>query len=274
MSFQYLSFQRSPPARLQYGQQVVISPLVTNDLREAKFNPEEGELPIDIAWVRENGARQWTLVKREEQIKWRGEETSWKKVELTAPSREEMRTQEGKSCVRLAMWVANQGRTRRAGQKQNGNSSSGSSRPFKKPRTGSGKDLCEAELLNRLVVDPYEATIRAMRDQEDVFLPVLTPPIMLYGHDGPSAVLNGGQTQKFSEIARLWHIPPSWTHRCQAADDNGASRRYIEVREELGYQLDKVSNHVQPLRRILKHSKRSLTNAHDLNSTSGTLHLP
>lgn len=243
MSFQYLSFQRSPPAHLKYGQQVIISPLITNDLREAKFVPDEGELSIEVAWVREDGAGQWTLVKREEQISWRGEETSWKKVELNAPSREEVGLQGRQSCVRLAMWVRNQGQTCQAGrrQKQNGTSSSDLSRPLKKPKVGSGREMSGPELLASLVIDPYEATIRAMRDQEDVFLPVLTPPVALSGHDGPSGVLKGAQTQKLSEIARLWHVPLSWTHRGPVADEDGTGRSYIEIREELGYQLDKVS---------------------------------
>jgi hypothetical protein len=262
MSLQYLSFQRSPLAHLEYGQPVIISPLITNDLREAKFVPEEGELPIEVAWVREEEAGGWAIVKREEQISWRGEETSWKKVELNAPSREEAGIQGRQSCVRLAMWVRSQGQTRQAarGQKQNGTSSSGSPRPVKKPRVGSERNISGSEILTSLVIDPYEATIRVMRNKEDVFLPVLTPPITLSGHDGPSAALKGGHREKFSEIARLWHVPPSWTHRGQVADEDRTSRSYIEIREELGYQLDKVSRLVAGL------SWASSVKQHELNT--------
>lgn len=244
MSFQYLSFQRSPPAHLQYGQPVVISPLIANDLREAKFVPEEGELPIEVAWVREESVGQWSIVKREDQIIWRGEETCWKKVELTAPSREEVGLQDRQSCVRLAMWVRNQGQSRQAerGHKQIHRSSSGSLRPFKKPKFGSERHMSGDELLDSLVIDAYEATLRAVRAQEDVFLPVLTPPIPLSDHGGPSGLLKDVQKQKLSEVARLWHVPPGWTHRGPVADEDGTGGSYIEIREELGYQLDKVSS--------------------------------
>lgn len=212
MPFQYISFQRLPPQAVSPGQVIQIAPLIANDLREEVYSPtdEEGapsSVDLKLAWVVERtqqGRRGFALVKEEKSIEWTGPETSYKKVDITCPTVQELRKSQhdASSQLRLAIWA---------------DKSTAAPRSNKKVKTSHNHDVS-----SHLIVGPADV-VRRSQAGEDVLLPVLTPPI-----DIVSGASSSKPPSKLSHIARMW-----------AYDREGGQGAAIEVLEEIGFELDK-----------------------------------
>lgn len=271
MPLQYLSFQRPPPRQIKECEQITISPLITNDLRDEAYAAEEGEVEIRVAWVcignaktherlatyeaAEDAADAATtkvhIVKREQDIRWTGSECSWKNVKLTAPSRTQMSEAvlTEQNYPRLAMWVE--------AQRQEQRPLTDASRPRKRTKVRSDRvPRSSRSTLEELSVDPTEASRRSSAGGT-VFVPVLTPPIEVRGADASTTTV-----EKMTRNCRLVRVPAT----------EGADASYFEIMEENGYELDKhIWDASFPLMSLLSSGKAILPPATFTTPTSSTV---
>lgn len=244
MPVHYLSFQKLPPRSIVPEQVVSIAPLIANDLRDEIFDPsiyddfDHDTVEIRAAWLVERrlaaeDATVLHLVRTEDSIVWKGGETSWKQVVMTAPSEGEMRqavTSSQASCssedgvgslaLRLALWID----ARDAADQT---------------------DLYQGvDITSAISIDGAVIADRMSRGSGHVFLPVLTPPFQLSKRHATTEKLGGKRKReevstvtKFVNISRLWVLHPSRHSKREMR--RKLSCGLVEIEEEIGFELDK-----------------------------------
>lgn len=246
MPIEYLSFQRPPSRQVRHGETVTIAPLIANDLRDEPHSPEDSagtSIQVAWVWVSHSGQRaatsdqdqnergkqrlpiEFSLAKTEESILWMGVQSSWKSVSVIAPSANDIaRLQrgavskgQGSGTLRIAMWVD---------QMSSPISDLQADRPNKPFKTGKGQGdvVTSRGLSHRLSVKPKDVSTRSAAG-DTVFVPVLSPAIEVLSNETASP-----KAEKFVENSRFL--------RYESIEGRDG---YIEVLEQNGFELDKVS---------------------------------
>ncbi|PWN41840.1 hypothetical protein IE81DRAFT_367187 [Ceraceosorus guamensis] len=267
----YLSFQRPPPAEVNVEaapvcsgsraakQTINISPLLTNDLRDEAFVPEDlAEAPrLHFAWVTLNQeAGRGSQVQALGSVcstAWLGPESAWKTVTIDPP---ELEHYDGEVWVRLALWASTK-----------------------------NKQVSSAENLTQLVQDALRVPIEVhtSANSQPKIIPVLSGPILLRkasiqaGQIHKHASQKGARTSsqqltstakksvktKLDTLTRLYSISLPYEDlawMCKpddvspSASEVERSASTIMITERTGYELDKhlwdASLH---LSRLLRH---------------------
>lgn len=243
------------PSRATEQVRLQISPNITNDLRDASYSPSE-ELEINLAWVlfqprglrrhsdgevdAEVDAEQIRHVADAGKTRWQGPYSAWKMTKVDVPTLAQLRKagvaqgDGAEASVRLAMWVDSKTSMRRA---------SHDDKRSKKRRKPNGTALSAGEetsfqgvdLVNALSFPLFEAPhddksapVDLPAGSNSQILPVLSSPIRITSD--PNELGNASKQTSSSRLFRL------------NEHDQRMNRLLLEIREEAGYELDKVSD--------------------------------